>query len=191
MASIKNANTSDFIALFNRDLTPYMLPFYDSSKAYFTGDIVYYNSKFYESQTDANTTAPTDTENWKLANVSASNYITENDILRAFSEAKVNFNPTLFDCDDEALMVFYYLAMHYLVIDITNALSPMTTGFIGFTQSKSVGSISESYGIPQWMLNNALLSGYAQTGYGRKYLSLIQPYLVGNIIITKGAINLG
>ena len=191
MASIKNANVAEFKALFNRDLTPYLLPEYNSQKAYFIGDVVYYTPYFYESLIDGNTSIPTNTTNWKLANNSVESYLDDNDILKAFSEARVNFNPNLFECDETALMVFYYLAMHYLVIDTTNALNPMTTGFVGFTQSKSVGSVSESYGIPQWMLNNPLLSGYAQTGYGRKYLSLIQPYLVGNIITTQGCINLG
>ena len=59
------------------------------------------------------------------------------------------------------------------------------------TQSKSVGSVSESYGIPSWIMNDRNLSLYAQTGYGRKYLSLIQPYLVGNVIFTPGRINFG
>ena len=190
MASIKNANVADFIALFNRDLTPYLLPFY-ISKAYFTGDVVYYGQDFYESLVDNNTALPTNTTNWKVVNLSKNDYISDNDIIKAFNEAKVNFNPELFECCEEALMVFYYLAMHYLVIDITNSLNPMTTGFIGFTQSKSVGSVSEGYSVPTWMMNNPLLSGYAQTGYGRKYLSLIQPYLVGNIILTPGVTNLG
>lgn len=57
----------------------------------------------------------------------------------------------------------------------------------GIVASKSVGSVSESYSIPQWMLNNPTFSMYAQNGYGRKYLSLIQPFLVGNIILSKGA----
>ena len=191
MVCIENANVSDFMAMFSRDLSPYLLPAYILGKTYFKDDVVYYNSLFYKSLINANTTKPTNTTNWAVTNDSINNYITESDIIKAFAEAKVNFNPELFENCDEALTVYYYLAMHYLVIDITNALNPMTTGFIGFTQSKSVGSVSEGYSVPTWMLNNPLLSGYAQTGYGRKYLSLIQPYLVGNIIFTPGAINLG
>ena len=61
----------------------------------------------------------------------------------------------------------------------------------GLTQSKTVGSVSESYAIPQWMMNNQVLGTYAQTGYGRKYLSLIQPYLIGNIILTPGRTTYG
>lgn len=181
--------TDDFKNLFTRDF-PY-LPVYVEGKAYFNDDEVYYAPNFYKSLTDGNTTLPTDTTNWALINDSVDNYIQDSDILRAFNEAKVNFNAALFGDDDTAKMVFLYLAAHYLVIDLNNAMNPMGMGFMGFTQSKSVGSVSESYAVPQWMLNNAILSQYATTGYGRKYLSLIQPYLVGNIIFVPGRTTVG
>lgn len=181
--------TDDFKNLFTRDF-PY-LPIYVEGKAYFKDDEVYYAPNFYKSLTDGNTTLPTDTTNWALVNDSVDNYIQDSDIERAFAEAKVNFNPDLFTDDDAAIMVFLYLAAHYLVIDLNNAKNPLGMGFMGFTQSKSVGSVSESYAVPQWMLNNAILSQYATTGYGRKYLSLIQPYLVGNIIFVPGRTTIG
>lgn len=179
----------DFKELFKRDF-PY-LPIYQEGKAYFTGDVVYVEPNFYESLIDGNTIPPPDTQNWKLINDSVDNYISDNDILRAFAEAKINFNPGFFKDDDTAIMVFCYLAAHYLVIDLNNAQNPLGLGFMGFTQSKSVGSVSESYAVPQWMLNNQVLSAYAQTCYGRKYLSLIQPYLIGNIMLIPGRTTFG
>lgn len=183
MASIDNITVQDFKNLFTRDF-PY-LPLYVDGKAYFTGDEVYVEPNFYTSLTDGNMTQPPN-EDWQLTNNSTDNYISDADIERAFTEARVNFNPNLFTDDATAIMVFCYVAAHYLVIDLNNAQNPLALGFMGFTQSKSVGSVSESYAVPQWMLNNPILSGYAQTGYGRKYLSLIQPYMVGNIIFTPG-----
>lgn len=188
MASIENVTVEDFKTLFTRDF-PY-LPLYIEDKAYFKDDIVYIEPNFYQSLTDGNETTPP-TDDWKLYNDNINNYISDADIERAFSEAKVNFNPNLFADDETAIMIFCYLTAHYLVIDMNNALNPFGMGFNGFTQSKSVGSVSESYGIPQWILNDKILGMYAQTGYGRKYLSLIAPYLVGNIIYTPGRINFG
>lgn len=181
--------TDDFKNQFVRDF-PY-LPLYVEGKAYFKDDEVYYEPNFYQSLTDGNLTLPTDTTNWQLYNDTVDNYIQDSDILRAFNEAKINFNANLFSDDDTIKMVFLYLAAHYLVIDLNNAQNPLAMGFMGFTQSKSVGSVSESYGIPQWMLNNQVLSAYAQTGYGRKYLSLIQPYLIGNIMLIRGRTTIG
>lgn len=181
-------SVDDFKNLFARDF-PY-LPLYQEGKAYFVDDVVYVDPNFYKSLTDGNTAAPP-SENWELTNDSTDNYISDADIARAFAEAKVNFNARLFDDDKTAKMVFLYLAAHYLVIDLNNASNPLAVGFMGFTQSKSVGSVSESYAVPQYMLNNKMLSGYAQTGYGRKYLSLIQPYLVGNIFVSRGRTTYG
>lgn len=191
MASIDNISVEGFLNLFKSDFTPYILPVYVEGKAYFIDDVVYLEPNFYISLVDGNTTEPTDTTNWALYNDSIDNYIQESDIERAFLEAKVNFNTSWYSDDETAEMVFYYLAAHYLIIDLTNRMNPLSMGYKGLTQSKSVGSVSESYAIPQWMLNNQMLSAYAQTGYGRKYLSLIQPYLVGNIIYTPGRTTFG
>lgn len=181
-----NVTVDEFKALFTRDF-PY-LPEWEYGKAYFVDDIVYVAPNFYQAL--ANTTEQPPSDNWQLYKDNVFNYISDNDISRAFAEAKINFNPQLFTCEARSMM-FCYLAAHYLVIDLNNAQNPLALGFMGFTQSKHVGSVSESYGIPQWMLNNSKLSLYAQTGYGRKYLSLIQPYLTGNLICTPGAINFG
>lgn len=189
MASIDNVTVDDFKNLFTRDF-PY-LPLYVDGKIYFKGDVVYYNEYFYTSLIEANSTPPTDTTSWELTNDSVNNYIQDSDIERAFLEAKLNFNPAFWTDDKTAIMVYLYLVAHYLVVDLNNASNPLGMGFMGFTQSKSVGSVSESYGIPQWMLNNQILSQFAMTGYGRKYLSLIQPYLIGNIILSPGRTTYG
>ena len=166
MIDINSITTDEFKALFSRDF-PY-LPFYMYGKTYFINDIVYYQGAFYISLKDENT-----------------------DISRAFTEAKMNFNPKLFPKCDECRVAFCYLAAHYLVIDLNNAMNPLALGGMGLVQSKSVGSVSESYAIPQWIMNDKNLGLYAQTGYGRKYISLIMPKLHGNIIFTKGFISFG
>lgn len=191
MANINNISIEGFLKLFGSSFAPYLLPDYVEGKAYFKGDIVYLEPNFYASLVDGNATPPTDTTNWKLTNDNVDNYIQDSDILRAFAEAKINFPLDFWNDNETAEMVFYYLAAHYLVIDISNRQNPLAVGFMGFTQSKSVGSVSESYAVPQWMTNNQILSGYAQTGFGRKYLSLIQPYLVGNIILVHGRTTYG
>lgn len=183
---VDNITVDEFKALFTRDF-PY-LPQWEYGKAYFINDVVYNDGNFYQSKTDGNLAQPP-SENWQLYNDNENNYISDTDISRAFVEAKVNFNPQLFSNCETMPMVFCYLAAHYLVIDLNNAANPLALGFMGFTQSKSVGSVSESYALPAFIQNNSKLSLYAQTGYGRKYLSLIQPYLTGNIIFTPGAIN--
>ena len=189
MIDINTITTNEFKALFTRDF-PY-LPFYVYGRTYFKDDIVFNDGYFYISLKDENTDDTTVQASWKLYNDNVDNYISDADISRAFTEAKINFNPKLFPKCDEGRMAFCYLAAHYLVIDLNNALNPFSLGGMGLTQSKSVGSVSESYAIPQWIMNDKNLGLYAQTGYGRKYLSLIIPKLHGNIIFTKGYISFG
>lgn len=190
MFNINNYGIDTFKAQFSRDF-PY-LPFYNSAKVYKIGDVVYYDENFYVSKLANNTAIPTETEAWDLYNDNEENYITDIDISKAITEAKINFNPNLFGCDCDIInTVFSYLVAHFLVIDLNNAMNPLALGFNGITTSKSVGSVSESYGIPQWVMNDKNLGLYAQTGYGRKYLTLLLPYLSGNIIFTKGYISFG
>ena len=188
MIDIKDITTDEFKALFGRDF--HYLPVWQFGKAYFTNDIVFYEGNFYASKVDGNTDQPP-SENWELYNDHIENYISDTDIQKAFSEARINFNQNLFSTCEEIKIAFCYLTAHYLVIDLNNANNPFALGSMGITQSKSVGSVSESYGIPQWIMNDKNLSLYAQTGYGRKYLSLIIPRLTGNIIFTKGFISFG
>lgn len=182
-----NATVNGFKTLFNKGI-PY-LPVYDSQKAYALNDVVYSNG-FYKSLKNNNTSALSDTTAWKTIVDSVNNYVSDTDIERAFAEAKINFNEDLFLTEADAEMIFYYLAAHYLVIDMNNANNGVSFGYMGIAQSRSVGSVSESYAIPKWIYDDPLLGQYALSGYGLKYLSLIQPYLVGNIICVDGKINL-
>ena len=193
MTNIKNISVNGFKTLFKRDF-PY-LPVWVVNKAYFLNEVVYETLNFYISLDDNNlvqpsvdvaNTDPSYIHKWALYNGNVDDYVSDEDIQRAFSEAMVNFNTEFFESDSMAEMAFYYLAAHYLVIDLNNAANSLTLGFGGLTQSKSVGSVSESYAIPQWILNDAILGPYAQTGYGRKYLSLIMPFLIGDIILVRG-----
>ena len=173
----------DFKAQFPR-FTPVYLPQYVINTTYYKGNKVYYGGKFYQVKVASTSNVPTDTTDWQEVQDYVLNYTQDSDIINAIAEAEVNFNEGLFANKSTAKLVFLYLVAYYLTIDFQNAMAAMGGG--GIVQSKSVGSVSESYAIPQWMLNNPSFSMYAQNGYGRKYLSLIRPYLLGNIILSKG-----
>ena len=187
---ISNVTVEYFKTVFTRDF-PY-LPEYVYGKTYFIGDIVYYGDSFYKSLKDNNTAEPTNTTNWAITNENIANYITDTDINRAFSEAKGSFNPELFSDCNTAQLYFCYLAAHYLVMDINNAENALSMGFNGMVASKSVGSVSESYGIPQWVMNNPQYALLAQTGYGRKYLLHTFPIArAAALILTPGRTTYG
>lgn len=177
---------SDFKTQFPR-FSPMYLPVYIAGSTHFKGDIVYYSDTalFYECIVETTTNLPTNTTDWKLYDDSVLNYTQDADILEAINEAFVNFNEGLFKDEATAKLVFLFLVAHYLTIDFGIATGNIQ---LGLTTSKSVGSVSESYSVPNWLLNNAALSAYATTPYGIKYASLIRPYLVGNFFIVKGGV---
>lgn len=184
MSIFDNIAASDFRTQFPRFSPQYLFDItYVAGKTYFKDDIVYYETLFYKCKKQTTTNLPTVTTDWDLYNDSALNYTTDNDILEAYGEAKINFNESLFPDETTALKVFLFLAAHYLTVDFQNALGGTN---IGITTSKSVGSVSEGYTIPPWINENPGLSIYTSTGYGLKYCSLIRPYLVGNIILFRG-----
>ena len=113
--------------------------------------------------------------------------VTTQDILKAFAEAGLNFNPSLFDTDDNKKLGFLYLAAHYLVIDLQNSSQGINGRYEGIMSNKTVGSVSVGYTIPSWITDHPIYSLLSQTKYGLKYLSLIIPGLVGNVVAVKGA----
>ena len=112
--------------------------------------------------------------------------IIDADIEKAFGEAKFNFNPRFFKDQDQFNIGFLYLTAHYLVMDLRAASQGISGQFTWLESSKSVGSVSASYGVPERIMNNPQYAWLTKTNYGAKYLMLIMPYLVGNIFTVSG-----
>lgn len=114
-------------------------------------------------------------------------YVMDSDITRAFQEAEINFNESLFGTDTSLKITFLYLAAHYLVNDLKAAEQGTNSSGEFAVSSRSIGGVSESYAIPNWMLNDPVLGQFATTKYGQKYISLIKPLLIGNVVVYEGA----
>ena len=112
--------------------------------------------------------------------------VTDADITKAFGEASLIFNPSLWDTEDNKKLGFLYLAAHYLVIDLQNSSQGLNGKYEGLMASKTVGSVSVGYQLPSWLLDSPIYSLLGQTRYGMKYLSLIAAFMVGNVVAVKG-----
>jgi hypothetical protein len=122
------------------------------------------------------------------------------DIQRAINEAGITFNPELWDgatplgLTTELNIVYLYVAAHYLVLNVQGAggLSAVNFGRGvkssggGTIQTKSVGSLSIAYVIPEDISKSPILGQYMRTDFGQKYLCLLAPRLVGNVAIVSG-----
>ncbi len=178
----KDLTVDDFKEFFTRNF-PY-LPVYDESKTYFEGDEVYLEPNFYTSLQDNNTYPLDDAEYWQITSDKLSNYVLDSDIEKARREAMTTFNIALAGADDE--IVFMYLWAFYLAYDLSLA-NGGAFGAITFpVTSQTVGSVSESYYIPDSYINDPILGFYARNGFGLKYLNMVYPQLIGNVGVVAG-----
>lgn len=106
------------------------------------------------------------------------------DIQNAFNDAETMLNQGILSGQNNAITIAYlYLTAHCLSLNIKAADGGVnSTGTGGFpVTARSVGSVSESYQVPDAYKDDPILAQYAQTAYGQKYLAMVLPFLRGNM----------
>lgn len=110
----------------------------------------------------------------------------DNDITKAFGQTNFNINQELFPDQARYSVGYLLLAAHYLVTDLRMSSQGLNGQYNWAESSKSVGSVSQGFSIPQKILDNPYFSMLARTNYGAKYLELIIPQLAGAVFYTEG-----
>jgi hypothetical protein len=179
---VSSITIDDFKSFFFKDFN--YLPTWIAA-TYNSEDVVFYtvNKKSYQANKDNITSLPTTINDWTLLK-DISSYVLDQDIDRAFSEACPKFNNSLFGNNDSLKIGWLCLAAHFLVSNLKSG--GLDGSAPGFSNSRSVGSVSESLTIPDWMTSNPAFSFLSTTYYGLKYLNIIQPYLIGNVAAIYG-----
>ena len=113
--------------------------------------------------------------------------VSDAEIARAMAEAGMNYNEAILTECESKKIIFAYLTAYYLVVDINNANTQGTSNNGGLLTYRQVRNVAESFKVPKWVEENPMFSQFAQNGYGLKYLTMIYPYLIGNIGIVGGA----
>ena len=108
------------------------------------------------------------------------------DITSAFNDANVNINQGLFGSQDSYTTGYLLLAAHFLVTNIRASSQGISGNYEWLVTSKGVGSVSESFSIPERIMNNPYLAMLSKTTYGAKYLMMILPLLSGQMFISHG-----
>jgi len=112
--------------------------------------------------------------------------VTDGDINKAFGQTNININQGMWETQTDYQIGYLLLAAHYLVIDLRMASQGVQGQYAWIESSKSVGSVSQGFSVPQTILDNPYLAMLAQTNYGAKYLQLLMPQLAGNVFISYG-----
>lgn len=120
-------------------------------------------------------------------------FVTDDDLNQAFSDALQNFKTSLFPTDDvlpngldSCTNAFLLLAAFYLAVTIQNSFGGISAKTNFPINSKSVAGVAVTFTIPERYTKSPFLSQYTQNGYGMKYLSLVLPRLVGNVGLICG-----
>lgn len=143
-------------------MNPYTQPQISDFKAYFTRDFIYGSD-------------PTTVE--------------DSDISNAFIDATMMVNPAFFPNQAAYNVGFLWLAAHFLVTNLRASSQGAKGEFSWLISSKSVGSVSEGFTIPQSILDNPVVALISTTYYGTKYLLYILPQLIGNVFTVYGDAN--
>lgn len=112
--------------------------------------------------------------------------VLDQDIAKAMGQCRVNINQGLFSDQDTYNIGYLLLTAHYLVIDLRMSSQGIAGQYSWIESSKSVGSVSESFSIPQRILDNPYFAMLSKTNYGAKYLEILIPQLAGNIFVVAG-----
>lgn len=112
--------------------------------------------------------------------------VTDTDINKAYGQTAFNINPGLFATQEQYTLGYLLLAAHYLVTDLRMASQGLSGQYNWAEQSKSVGSVSQSFAIPPKLMENPYFMMLSRTNYGAKYLELIMPQLAGAFGIAYG-----
>lgn len=187
--AITNLTVSDFKALFVRGFD--YLPTYSASQTYNIGSVVFFDTDgfFYAAKENGITNVlPSDATKWSLQpTLNKVDYILDNDITEAYSHACAMFNEDLFsgvDLEEERKKAYLYLSAHHLILAFR--ADGVESGGEKQVASRSVGSVSESYGRNSSLADNKQLGHFTTTTYGQIYLNLILPKLRGNVGTVKG-----
>lgn len=115
--------------------------------------------------------------------------VQDQDITRAIENAGINFSEALFANQSTFSNGYLLLTAHFLVLNLRASSQGMNGKFPWLQSGKGVGSVNESFAIPQRILDNPEYAMLASTNYGAQFLFLVLPQLTGQIFATYGRTN--
>ncbi len=118
-----------------------------------------------------------------------SDTVMDSDIVKAETLASIYINQCLFPDQGTYTIGFLYLSAHFLVMNLRASSQGIAGKYPWLQTGKSVGSVSESFAIPERIEGNPEYAMFYQTNYGAQFMFLILPQLSGNIVAVWGGTN--
>ena len=108
------------------------------------------------------------------------------DVSKAFQLTNQKINQALFSNQEGYTLGYMLLSAHCLVVNLRSSSQGLGGQFSWLESSKSVGSVSQSFSIPQRILDNPIYAFYTRTNYGAQYLELVLPMMTGVVLTGEG-----
>lgn len=108
------------------------------------------------------------------------------DILIAFNQVDFSINQELWANQSAYSMGYLLLAAHFMVLNLRASSQGLNGQYNWAENSKSVQGVSESFSIPQRILDNPDFMAYTKTNYGAAYLNQVWPQLCGQMFSVYG-----
>lgn len=107
------------------------------------------------------------------------NSVRDKDILKGFQECNNQIKVSVFGAQASYTVAYMNFSAHFMCENILNSSQGLNGQYRWLNQSVSVGGVSESVGIPPYILANPTFAGWSKTTYGSKYLRMVWPLLIG------------
>lgn len=118
---------------------------------------------------------------------STKEYVMDSDIQAALTQADFSVNPEIFDTEANFKYGYNLLAAHNLVTNLRASSQGASGTYSWLETSKSVGSVSQSFAIPEFIMKNPMYAMLSKTAYGAKYLEIVIPRAIGQTFAIEGA----
>lgn len=115
--------------------------------------------------------------------------VMDQDIQNAMAITNPSINQNLFAIQADFTAGYLLLSAHNLCINLRAGAQGQNGQFNWGQAGKSVGNVSESFSIPQRILDNPEFAYLTKTNYGVQYLMMILPQLSGQIYTVAGGTN--
>lgn len=115
-----------------------------------------------------------------------SSTVKDEDLNKALNRTVASFPISCFGTQSEYDIGFYLLMAHYLTLSMSASAQGLASKSGWLTQSHSVGSVSESFSIPESILANPYFMMISRTNYGQEYLQMLYPKLTGQVFTAVG-----
>jgi hypothetical protein len=112
----------------------------------------------------------------------AESQVTDNDITIAMEAAIAFINPNLFQSQQFYTQNILLLSAHYLCMNLQASGQGMSGSFNWQEVGKGAGSVSQSFAIPDRILENPQYAWLSKTFYGAQFLFNILPALCGQMM---------